>query len=270
MIDRVLVPLDGSRTAELALDAASALARPGGGTLILLHAVTPSQGFSLPATGFLERERRQAAKYLAGVAARLRRKGIRVDIRLLRGEASRLIVRTAIREKADFIAISGRGRGGAGTGPLGSVAERVLRTSPVPVLLLRRPAPIRRVLVPLDASERSLAVMAAVGETARPLRAKVALLHVGNKKGRVLARAMDVLARLDIPGRIYVRPGRAARTIEDVADEMAADLVAISAAPATGDRKLYLGSVAEELLRRSERPLLVVRREGGNARSRGA
>src|SRR5207247_2639796 len=99
-----------------------------------------------------------------------------------------------------------------------------LRTSPVPVLLLRRPTRIRRVLVSLDGSERSLGVMPAVGETAVPLGAKVALLHVGKKRGRVLARAMDVLARLDIPGRIYVRSGRAARTIEDVAKKMGADL----------------------------------------------
>jgi nucleotide-binding universal stress UspA family protein len=112
--------------------------------------------------------------------------------------------------------------------------------------------------------------MAAVGETALSWGAKVALLHVGKRKGRALARAMDVLARLDIPGRIYGRSGRTAETIEDVAGEMGADLVAVSAAPAIGDRRLYLGSVVEELLRHSERPLLVVRRKGVEAKSRGA
>lgn len=252
MVDRVLVPLDGSKVAEAALEAAAELVRPSGGTVVLVHAVAP-----LPWSGFVSRERGRASKYLAGVVRRLRRKGVRAEPRLLRGEPARLIVRTALKEAVDLVAISGRGRG---LGPLGSVPERVLRTSPVPVLLLRGATRIRRVLVPLDGSERSLGVMAAVGETARPLGAKVALLQVARKKGRVLARAMDVLARLEIPGRIYVRPGRAAETIEDVAGEMGADLVAVSAAPATGDRRLYLGSVVEELLRRSDRPLLVVRR----------
>lgn len=252
MVDRVLVPLDGSKVAEAALEAAAELVKPAGGTVLLVHAVAP-----LPWGGIVSRERERAARYLAGVVRRLRRRGVRAEPRLVRGEPSRLIVRTALREAVDLVAISGRGRG---LGPLGSVAERVLRTSPVPVLLLRGATRIRRVLVPLDGSERSLGVMGAVGETARPLGAKVALLQVARKKGRVLARAMDVLARLEIPGRIYVRPGRAAETIEDVAGEMRADLVAVSAAPATEDRRLYLGSVVEELLRRSDRPLLVVRR----------
>jgi nucleotide-binding universal stress UspA family protein len=259
-MDRILVPLDGSKLAESAIGAAAALVRRDGGILLLLHAVAPSQWFSAPAAGFVALERARAVTYLAGVAGRLRRRGVKVESRVLGGEPSRLVVSLAHKEEVDLVAISGRGRGGAG-GALGSVAERILRTSPVPVLLIRGGArPVRRILVPLDGSAESLGVMVAVGQSARPLGANVALLHVGKRRGRILARAMDVLARLGIPGRICVRPGRAAQTIGEVAAELDADVVAMSAAPATGDRRLYLGGVVEELLRRSDRSLLVVRR----------
>ncbi|HXX92105.1 MAG TPA: universal stress protein, partial [Planctomycetota bacterium] len=158
--------------------------------------------------------------------------------------------------RIDLVLLSGRGLGGALTGPLGSVAERVLETCPVPVLLLRGTGRIRRVLVALDEAPESLRVMAMVGETARPLHAKVALLQRGGRKEPALARAVDVLARLGIPSRIYLRSRRSPGTIEEVAGEVGADLVALSTVPA-GEA---LGGEVEELLRHSERPLLLVRR----------
>jgi nucleotide-binding universal stress UspA family protein len=260
MIERVLVPLDGSKTAELALPTAAALVRPERGMLILLHALTPPPWISRPAEGFVDREQRKACQYLSRIAAQWRRKGIRVVARVLSGEASSLIVRMALQEEVDLIAISGRGRGGAGGGPLGSVTERVLRTSLVPVLLLRGRKKIRRVLVPLEGGEDWLAVMAAVGETARPLGAKVEILRAGRQGGRALAGTMDVLTRFEIPGRVVVRSGRAARSIEKAAEKMGADLVAVATVSRIGDRRRHLGKTLEELLRRSERPLLVVRR----------
>jgi len=220
MFDRVLVPLDGSALAETALKAACSLAEE----VFLFHAAS-SSAFERPA----------AAKYLAGVAGRLRRKGIRVQTRLRSGEPSRLLARAAVKDRIGLVVISGRGRGGGGKGPLGSVAERVLRTSPVPVLLLRGGAKIRRVLVPLR--QGCAGLIATVGELARPLRARVALLHPGARKDRRLLVAMDVLTRLGIPARVSARGG-------------AADLVAVA----------DLGAPARRLLRDSGRSLLLVRR----------
>ena len=220
MFDRVLVPLDGSALAESALKPACSLADE----IVLFHAAAPSAS-----------ERAEAAKYLSAVAGRLRRKGIQVETRLRSGEPSRLLARTALKERIDLVVISGRGRGGGGKGPLGSVAERVLRTSPVPVLLLRGGAKIRRVLVPLR--EGCPGLILTVGELARPLHAKVALLHPGTRKDRRLVVAMDVLTRLGIPARICGRDGPA-------------DLVAVT----------DLGGPARRLLRDSARSLLLVRR----------
>ncbi len=220
MFDRVLVPLDGSVRAETALKAASALADE----IVLFHAVTP-----------LAFERAEAAKYLAGVAGRLRRRGVRVETRLQSGEPSRLLARAALKDRIDLVVISGRGRGGGGKGPLGSVAGRVLRTSPVPVLLLRGGTKIRHVLVPLR--EGCAGLIATVGELARPFRAKVALLHPGARMDRRLRVAMDILTRLGIPARVCVRDG-------------GADLVAVT----------DLGAPARRLLRDSERSILLVQR----------
>jgi nucleotide-binding universal stress UspA family protein len=261
MFERVLVPLDGSKKGERALAAAAALVRQEAGTLILLHALTG-------AAVFLGRERAKAARYLSGLGARLRRSRIPVKKRLVNGEASRQIVRAAVGERVDLIAMSGRGHGGGGSGPLGSVAERVVRTSPVPVLLLRHAAKIRRVVVPLDGRAQSPGIMAEVAEMARLLDAPVTILDVGPGKGRQVERAIDVLARLGISYHLHVRRDRGAAAIERLAHERGNDLVAIIAAPL--DRSLHLGSAAEKLLRRTENPLLVVRAKCKEVQTCGA
>jgi len=213
MLERVLVPLDGSKRAESALAAASALAE---NVLLVCSAATPP-------------ERAAAAKYLASVAGRLRRKGVGVATRLGGGEPSRLIVRTALQEEAELIVLSGRGHGGAGNGPLGSVAERVLRSSPVPVLLLRGEGRIRRVRVPAGC----FGVMAAIGEMARLLGARVALAGKD-------PRSIDVLARLGVPVTL-------------AAGDEEADLRVVPVGAA-------LGRGAEKLLRDPGRSLFVVRK----------
>lgn len=249
MIDRVLVPLDGSRRAEIALRAASALVKPAHGALVLVHALASSR--------LRDRERRTALRYLDRVAARLRREGLHVERRLRIGEPSRAIIRAAEMNDVDLIAISGRGRGGAGTGPLGSVAERVVRSSPIPVLLIRRSAKIRRVLVPFDRSGPAMEILVAVGKAARPLGASVALLRAGSRNRKAIARALDVLTRLEVPGRVTVRSGLAAESLERAARRVGTDLVAL--AVPHGDRHVALGSRIERLLRDSEQALLIVR-----------
>lgn len=259
MFERVLVPLDGSKLSEKAL---AALPRLLGGEErrgILLHTLVPSASFIVPAAEFVRQEKRRAERYLAGKAAALRRKGLTLETVVEQGEPSRVINRVALRKGADLIVMSSHGRGGASEWALGSVAERVLRTTRLPVLVLRggKTPAFRNLLVPLDGSPRSLDVMSAVGELAEAAGSRVALLHVGRRRPS-LARAVDILARLDIPRRVLQRQGRPVETILKVARASRADVLAVASATRPGDTRLTFGPVAEALLRKYGRPVLFV------------
>lgn len=259
MFECVVVPLDGSKLSEKALPALPRLLRGEERKVVLLHTPVPGASFLVPAAEFVRREKRRATRYLAGKAAALRRRGLSIETVVEPGEPSRVINRVALRKGADLIVMSSHGRGAASEWALGSVAERVLRTARLPVLVLRggKTPALRHLLVPLDGSPRSLDVMSAVGELAEAAGARVSLLHVGKRRPS-LARAVDLLARLDIPHRVLQRRGRPVETVLKVARSSRADVLAVASATRPGDTRLTFGPVAEALLRKYGRPVLFV------------
>jgi nucleotide-binding universal stress UspA family protein len=84
-----------------------------------------------------ETDQIDAEEYLAPLAVDLRQHGIRVKTQVRRGPAAEEILRAASESNADLIAMTTHGRTGLGRLLLGSVAETVLRTTPVPVFLMR-------------------------------------------------------------------------------------------------------------------------------------
>jgi nucleotide-binding universal stress UspA family protein len=146
MYQRILVPLDGSELAESILPVVQRLAGGVGAETILLRVVEPlSAGEAFAAAGvvlpdtLLERQL-EAKTYLEAVRHRLRDTGIvaRPDVRT--GAPAGEIAAAATAHGADLIAMATHGRGGLGRLLFGSVAEAVLRTAPVPVLMIRSPA----------------------------------------------------------------------------------------------------------------------------------
>jgi nucleotide-binding universal stress UspA family protein len=146
MYQRVLVPLDGSRLAESILLFAEKVAGPLDAEIILLRVIEPlSAGEVMASAGvvapdaLLAREL-DAKHYLAAVEWRLRSRGVRVQRHLRLGHAAEEILATARASGADLIAMTTHGRSGMGRVLFGSVAEAVLRASPVPVLMMRMTA----------------------------------------------------------------------------------------------------------------------------------
>jgi nucleotide-binding universal stress UspA family protein len=144
MFARIVATLDGSKTAEQALPAAAELARRLGIPLVLLRVADLTWlrfGMNDAALAYaslgseLDDERREAAAYLAAVADRLAAAGLTVTTEVRTGFAGREIV--AALQPGDLLAIATHGRGGLGRLLIGSVAEKVTRESPVPVLLVR-------------------------------------------------------------------------------------------------------------------------------------
>lgn len=163
---RIVVPLDRSVFGEIALP--HALGLLNGGTLALVTAVDPMLE---PMGGIPELETMMlsaSTNYLDEVASRLP-KGVEVETHVLGRPVTAALSQFASEFKADLIVMTTHGRGPVSRFWLGSIADRLTRTSPVPLYLVRPgednnltrpdlavpvPAP-DKVLVPVDGSELS-------------------------------------------------------------------------------------------------------------------
>ena len=142
MYRKILVPLDGSKTAEGVLPHAKALAYSEGAQLILLTvAANPALDYAFSDPGIAqqaeEEQQARSKKYMAQVESDLKAAGFKVSLALRVGAVADMILQTAEELQVDVIAMSTHGRTGPARWLLGSVAERVVRNSKVPVLLIR-------------------------------------------------------------------------------------------------------------------------------------
>jgi nucleotide-binding universal stress UspA family protein len=141
---RVLVALDGSISSEAVLRFLLEIAGPLDMTMVLLRVVEPIPPSVVEGSRHVELEdiearRRDAAEYLAPIAATLRARGVDARCEVRRGRPAEEILDAARRHEADLIAMATHGRTGLGRLLFGSVAEAVLRHAPVPVFLIRQP-----------------------------------------------------------------------------------------------------------------------------------
>lgn len=149
MYERILVPLDGSPTSNRGLSEAFKLAKNQGGRLRLVHvAAEPvmdcGYGPGTLGSGLIESSRLDAEKILREAEDLARLAGLPAETLLLESMGEPIaaaIVAQAGAWPADIIVMGTHGRRGFGRLALGSDAENVARTSPVPVLLVRDIAP---------------------------------------------------------------------------------------------------------------------------------
>lgn len=170
MFQRILVPLDGSERAELALPVAVRLVRAIGGSLFLLRVAT------LPADRvwyaleppfrtreLLTREMRAASTYLTNRAWSLELAGIEVQTSIMAGLPVEQVLSCIEEQGIDLVVMCSRGESHVRHRMVGSVAQRILRQSSVPVLVLQEATGQRgllypqkghtlRIMVPLDGS----------------------------------------------------------------------------------------------------------------------
>jgi nucleotide-binding universal stress UspA family protein len=125
---RVLVPLDGSDLAQTALEHALDICRAFGATLVLLHVRDGRKGSPEASRRYLEFVRRPYADT-----------GVTIELAVREGPVAEAVVHAVAEEHIDVIAMATHGRSGLQRVVYGSVAEAVLRSSTVPVLLVRVP-----------------------------------------------------------------------------------------------------------------------------------
>ncbi|MGA7669145.1 MAG: universal stress protein [Nitrolancea sp.] len=286
MIGTVIVPLDGSDLAEQALPYAEAIARKANAPLHLMRVVPPDA----PASSESE-----ARSYLREHAKGY---GDRVQISVRMGQPADQIVDGSDEMTDPVIVMTTHGRSGIGRWLYGSVADRVVRGSGAPVLLIRSGTKDRRaetvstVVVSLDGSVHSEAALPYGKEIAQAFDAELVLVRVAettqlygmlgsepmapasadtfNEIGqRLVQEAQDYLAEVAEPLRkdgVKVRTetleGFAADQLLALEREMSVDLIVMATHGRSGLGRLVFGSVAERILKVGTTPVMMIKPKG--------
>jgi len=223
---------------------------------------------------------------------------IKVDSVITVGDPAEEIVEYASKQDIGLIVMSTHGRSGIKRWAMGSVADKVLRATKQPIALIRakgaRPDMLgernilSKILVALDGSKESEAVIPYIEELASKLPAEVILLQViapdyhiyaaGGPEYGVYAEqqiesmkkfARDYLEEIitglkqrEVAAKTEIMLGTAAETIINFADQTNASLVAMTTHGRSGVSRWAIGSVAERVLRAGNTPLLLVRSPG--------
>ncbi len=267
MVQRILAAVDGSPASESILPYLETLLRCQDADVTFVRVVPQGS----------PNEIHKASVYLNQLAAGLGRKGAVVDSQVLAGRPAAQIVGYAARGPYDLILMCTR-KTGLKRIVMGSVAEEVLRKSPVPVLAVH-PQPgeaaqveIRRILVPLDGSHRSASILPPVAALAKATGAKLVFTTVVEPRAKEdypvevvaknLFKEQKELHREGLQTELCIRFGDPAAEILALGEAMKVDLIALSTHGRTGLERVRYGSVAESILRKGTPPLLVLRTAG--------
>jgi nucleotide-binding universal stress UspA family protein len=296
MFGRILLPLDGSKTAENAMPYALALA--GGLKLpVDLLAVVDiaelaahlSAAHARYMDTIVEAEVKSINEYLGGVAKSFKETAVTSAVK--KGRADEVIITEAAADKSTLIVMATHGRSGINRWLMGSVAEKILRSTANPLLLVRAgkaaiPAGdvgLKSVIVPLDGSQLAEAALPAVIELGKALNLEIMLLrtyelpasaHYSGDyvpdfealRARIRREAQGYLegkiAALNAQGLRHVfsaaTEGPAADEIVKYTLEHPESLVAMCTHGRSGVRRWVLGSVTEKVVRHSGSPVLVI------------
>lgn len=292
MKDTVLLTTDFSEVAAHAVPHAARLARALGAPVRVLHVVDT--------IGYLGPDPRRAGDWqarvtgtveerLADLAERLRAEGLEVVVRHRMGSPPVEIVREAA-EGVCAIVMATHGYGGFRRLVLGSAATKVMRTAPVPVLIVGPDSvdrDVRTILAPVELDSAAAAALAAELDLAHAYGARVELFNavipdvtpmvlagaeptfmpltntaeviqrqatfeIGQLARRAAESGLEVTTRVDVASR-------AGDAILARAAEIGADLIVMRAHGHRGLSRLVLGSVTEEVVRHATLPVLVVK-----------
>ncbi len=291
---KIVIPLDGSALGERVLAHLPLLASPAETDLVLVSVVeswryaTAGGDFAIPS--LIADVRSGAEAYIEQQRAHLQSVGYRVGAHIVDGDAAQTILATATEAGADLIAMSTHGHSGFVRWALGSVAERVIHETTLPVFLVRATTAvpsgkIQSIVVPLDGSANAEQALPAAQSLAQATGAHVLLLQViqsmdeGSRKMLFADEAMaettfaqwrttaeHYLAQIaaqwqnaGVTTEYRVLFGDPDQTILQVVADETVDLIVMTTHGRTGIKRWFYGSVANKVLRGVSCPLLLVR-----------
>lgn len=298
---KILVTLDGSPVSEAVLPYVRLLAASLRFPVEMVSVIdltelarSVSAGEALFLDQLAADETRRRRKYLESATQKFA--DGQITWRILKGNTESMIAEYAARNSEAMLAMATHGRSGLNRWLLGSVAEKVLRSTSNPLLLIRatttavsdEQATIRSIIVPLDGSALAETVLKRVSELAKKLSAEVVLFRAYNiptgfydagggfdvDLDRLLTQTeLEVLHYLEEKKfalktagvdsvTIASRQGYEADEIIRYAGNQPDRLIAICSHGRSGVRRWALGSVAETVIRHCSNPVLVFRAPG--------
>ena len=275
---KILVPTDFSKPAQIAIDVAIDIARKANGQLILLHVVEEASGTSFNITGevdvsgdwedklftmkLIERSKKQMAKVFEDVKAA----GVRVKQELRVGTAFHGMRDIITEQKVDLVVMGTAGRTKLEEMIIGTNTEKVIRHSKCPVLTVhRKPATteFKNIVYATSMSKDEEVFSRIVRTTQNMYDATVHLVRIntpGNfQRDAVVKKYMQDFAKklqlknytINIFNDLTEEEG-----IIYFADSINADLLALATHGRTGFAHVLAGSIAEEVVSHSKRPVL--------------
>ena len=266
---RILCPVDFSDMSVAALQHATQLRSASNGTIIAMHAYSfeAPMYFTRTMADGLKQQYAQAASELAGTLQEFIHNVLQsnAEIHVEEGDPARSIVASAETFGSDLIVMGTHGRRGWQRLMLGSVTERVLRTSLVPVLTVQAappPQPIARILVPVNNSIASRQALQKAARLAAALHAFVTVVHVdeGDHPEQIgdLCAWINETERPDCQVKHVKKSGNAAEQVLTLAKEIAADLIVMGAVHKKFLDSTVLGTTTVRVVRHASVPVLAV------------
>ena len=283
MYERILVATDGSEAASAAGETAVLLAREFGADV---HALSVIEVGSTPVVTedvHDELEHRGVAA-VAEIDDRGTTAGVDVTTALLeRDDIVGAVVDYATDEGVDLVVMGTRGRSGLGRFAFGSVAERTVRLSPIPVMTVRQGVQVDpsfdSVLVPTDGSGGARAAIAHATELALSTGASLHVVHVvdvtavaGDAPAAPVFEALEDAGKRTVDAAVShasgagveaiqssVLSGRPSRAIREYAETGDVDVIVMGARGRGGLARRLLGSVTERVVRHADAPVVTVR-----------
>jgi nucleotide-binding universal stress UspA family protein len=286
MFDKALVLLDGSAQADGVLPYVARLVRALNLPLVLAAALE-----SEPAPT-LERRRQEMDRHLQEVVTRLAGIGVEATPVVAVGRPVQEIVRLAEQEGCTLILLPRPHDEGRARGALGSLTEKVIHASPVPVLTIPPQAaaldrsdggPVASVIVPLDGSPLAEMALPYAEALAQPLAAEVVLVRavslgdlymvplgdgpafdvvpaevIDNEAAAYLSRVADTLRVEGVEVRWQLLRTQPAPGIVELAHQTPQSLVALTTHGRSALARWFMGSVAEAVVEAAETPVLVI------------
>ena len=265
----IVVPLDGSHDAEVVLPFAQELAAALPADLRLLHVLPPSE------MGNDTLGRENLAFYMARLDARCGLSAAQWLPPVTAGHPADAIIEALA--GASLLAIASHGRGGFRAATIGSVADRVIRETPVPALFVpvtadAVPLAGRPVVAGLDTSEPSIHALTFARSVAAALGSPVHLAEAYSVSALLRGAAVGIdllgivrqnveeyLGAATLPGETFAaRRGAAHQILLEEADRLDAAMIAVGTQGEGRTTRLLLGSTTDRLMHTSRRPLLIV------------
>jgi nucleotide-binding universal stress UspA family protein len=292
MFQKILVPLDGSALAESILPQVERIYKVRDASIVLLRVVPVPEKRSAGTDEMVRRAEGETFDYLTALQSRLETRGILTSVVVKHGMPADVIPAYAEAEEIDLITMSTHGRTGISRWTRGSVAERVLRSTGVPLLLLHsferpgtetspaRPAAelrFARILVPVDGSAESESVLEHARALAELYESELTVFHAvyvhpalgmypadmlpvtRTEETSFVEKLVEDLRARGIRARGKIVRGEPAWEILEQIKSAPYDLIAMATHGRSGFQRFLLGSVAEKLLRTVTLPMLLVR-----------